>query len=132
VAERSVSARWQSGLRAVVQARTFELVVDEQSSDGGTDTGPMPTEYLLASLASCYAVSLAWAARKRSLDLEPFTAEARGTYAGPAFGHFTVVVRFDHAPPEQIDTLLESAKRSCYVSNTLRRSSEIEVVLAED
>jgi putative redox protein len=114
-----------------VQARTFELVVDEQSSDGGTDTGPMPTEYLLASLASCYALSLAWAARKRALVLEPFTVDVRGTYDGPSFRHFEVVVRFDRSAPDQIDTLLESAKRSCYVSNTLRRASEIEVVLAQ-
>ena len=39
--ERSVSARWDGGWRAVVTAGEFELLVDEpETVDGGTGTGP--------------------------------------------------------------------------------------------
>jgi putative redox protein len=126
-----VRARWEAGLRAVVHVRGFELAVDEPAADGGTDTGPMPTEYLLGSLAACYALALAWAARKRQWALPPFTVDVAGTYDGPAFRRFEIVVRFDGRPPDEVETLVESAKRACYVSNTLRRASEIDVVVAD-
>jgi uncharacterized OsmC-like protein len=130
-ASRSVQARWEAGMRAVVSVRDFALVVDEPESSGGENTGPMPTEYLLSALASCYALALAWAARKRSLVLDPFTIDLRGVYDGPSFRSFEIVVRFDGAVPDSIDVLVESAKRSCWVSNTLRRASTIDVVVAD-
>jgi putative redox protein len=115
----------------VVTARGFEFAVDEPASSGGSDTAPMPTEYLLGALASCYALALSWAARKRGLELTPFTLVARGTFDGPRFQDFAIVVRFDGPPPPDVDTLLERAKLACYVSNTLRRGAEIDVTLAE-
>ena len=125
----SVNARWDSGLRAVVQARQFELVVDEPEAVGGTDSGPTPTEYLLASLASCYALALAYSAAKRAVALPPFNVQAEGTYDGPSFSHIGLVVRMAD-PPSELATLLERARRVCYVSNTLARDPGIEVTLA--
>ncbi|HEX5303500.1 MAG TPA: hypothetical protein VFW50_41560, partial [Streptosporangiaceae bacterium] len=49
----SVVARFEGGWRCRVEAGGFELVVDEPPGSGGTGTGPMPTEFLLAALASC-------------------------------------------------------------------------------
>jgi putative redox protein len=43
VSQRSVSARWTGGLRAVVDAGGFSLVSDEPESVGGTGSGPQPT-----------------------------------------------------------------------------------------
>ena len=125
----SVNARWESGLRAVVQARQFELVVDEPEWAGGSDGGPMPTEYLLASLASCYALALAYSASKRDVTLPPFEVQAAGTYDGPSFSHILLVVRMADPPPE-LPKLLQRARRVCYVSNTLARDPGIEVTLA--
>jgi uncharacterized OsmC-like protein len=119
-------------MRAVVRARQFELVVDEPPESGGTDTGPMPTEYLLGSLAACYSIALAWAARKRDLALAPFTVDVRGTYDGPSVTRIEILVRLDAPAPDGIDTLLERASKVCYVSNTLRRQPTIEVALALD
>jgi len=65
----SVVARWEGGWRCRVEAGGFDLVVDEPPSAGGTGTGPMPTEYLLAAMASCYALALAWAAGKHGVPL---------------------------------------------------------------
>ena len=78
-----VVARWEGGWRATVTAGPFTLTVDEPPSAGGTHTGPMPTEYLLASLASCYALAVAW----EIAVLTPITAAVwwaqRSTPAGP-------------------------------------------------
>lgn len=125
----SVTARWESGYRAVVQARHFELIVDEPAWAEGTDTGPMPTEYLLASLASCYALSLGFAARKRNIDIGPFDLHVVGHYDGPSFQNFEIHVTLERDAPDNIDVLLAHAKRVCYVSNTLACDPGINVVL---
>ena len=67
--ERRASARWDGDLRAVVDAGGFQLIVDEPESVGGTNRGPQPTDVLLASIASCFAIAMAYAARKTGADL---------------------------------------------------------------
>ena len=126
-ATNSVVARWDGGWRCRVAAGGFELVVDEPSSAGGTGTGPMPTEYLLASLASCYALALVWAAQKRGVTLPPGLAvTATGSYDGPRFTRLRLTVNSD-APPTVIEPLVGLAKRACYISNTIALSPPIEV-----
>jgi putative redox protein len=122
----SVVARWEGGWRCRVAAGGFELIVDERESSGGTGTGPMPTEYLLAAMASCYALALAWAARKRDITLPGLTVTATGTYDGPRFSHVQLSVESD-APPGVVEPLTEPALGVCYVSNTLAASPPIEV-----
>jgi len=123
----SVVARWEGGWRCRVTAGGFDLVVDERESSGGTGTGPMPTEYLLASMASCYA--LAWAAGKRGIDLPGLAVTATGTYDGPRFRLLQLNVESD-APPGVVERLVEPALRVCYVSNTIAASPPIEVTVA--
>jgi putative redox protein len=125
----SVLARWEGGWRCRVEAGGFELIVDEPESSGGTGTGPMPTEYLLAAMASCYALALAWAAAKRGVTLPGLAVTATGTYDGPRFSRLQLSVDSD-APPAVVEPLLEPALRVCYVSNTLAASPPIEVTVA--
>lgn len=124
----SVVARWEGGWRCRVAAGGFELVVDEPESAGGTGTGPMPTEYLLAAMASCYALALAWAADRRGVTVPDLTVTVTGTYDGPRFSRlqFTVV---STAAPQVIERLVEPALRVCYVSNTIALSPPIEVTV---
>src|SRR5262249_32240103 len=106
-----------------------ELVGDEPPGAGGTGTGPMPTEYLLAAMASCYALALAWAARKRGITLSGLAVTATGTYDGPRFTRLQLGVESE-APPAVVEDLVEPALRVCYVSNTLAASPPIEVTVA--
>jgi putative redox protein len=124
----SVVARWEGGWRCRVEAGGFDLVVDEPPSAGGTGTGPMPTEYLLAAMASCYALALNWAAAKRGTALPGLAVIATGTYDGPRFSRLQLTVTSD-APAELVERLLEPALRVCYVSNTIATSPPIEVAL---
>jgi putative redox protein len=124
----SVVARWEGGWRCQVEAGGFDLLVDEPPSAGGTGTGPMPTEYLLAAMASCYALALNWAAVKRGTSLPGLTVTATGTYDGPRFSRLQLTVASD-APAEVVERLLEPALRVCYVSNTIAASPPIEVAM---
>jgi uncharacterized OsmC-like protein len=112
-----------------VQAGSFELVVDEPPSAGGTGLGPMPTDLLLASLSSCYALALAWAARKRGFELPDLEVTATGTYAGQRFATLELTVTTSLSA-ERVTPLLEPARRVCYVSNTLMHTPPITVSLA--
>jgi uncharacterized OsmC-like protein len=130
VGTNTVVATWQGDWLCSVQAGAFELIVDEPPEVGGTGRGPMPTDLLLASLASCYALALAWAARKRSLDLPDLKVTATGSYAGPRFASLALTVHTS-LPAEHVTPLLEPARRVCYVSNTFANVPEIVVSLAE-
>jgi len=124
----SVVARFEGGWRCRVEAGGFDLVVDEPPGSGGTGTGPMPTEYLLAAMASCYALALNWAAGKRGTTLPGLVVTATGTYDGPRFSRLQLSVSCD-APASQVEPLLEPALRVCYVSNTIALSPPIDVAL---
>lgn len=137
-------ARWEGGWRARVSVgatdapegdgRTtepngFELLVDEPAwVEGGTGTGPQPTDYLMASIASCYALAVTWAARRRGVELPDLVVRATGTYDGPRFSRLLLTVA-STLPAEQLTPLLEPARRACYVSNTIALAPPIEIEL---
>ena len=54
--------------------------------------------------------------------------KATGTYQGPGFVSLAIEVT-SAAPREVMESLIEPAKRVCYVSNTLRNVSDVEVTL---
>ena len=112
-------ARWLGGYHATVTVRQFAAEVDEPPSAGGTDAGPMPTEYLLMALASCFALAIAHVARRDGVDVAPFSVTAEGTYAGSRLSSFELVVDVEGGPPAGMDELLQKARRVCYISNTL-------------
>lgn len=128
VARRTVSARWDGDLRAIVRAGDHELVVDEpESVAGGTNRGPQPTELLLAAVASCFTLAIAYSARKRGTEIAGVHVDATGTYDGPRFSAITVHVRAATPVGAELARLVESAKRVCYVTRTLASSPELTV-----
>ena len=127
--QRSVTARWTGGLRAEVDAGGFPLVADEPESFGGTGSGPQPTELLLASIASCFTLAVAHSAAKRGVTVTDLRVEVTGSYDGPRFTAFRIVVHTDVAPGAELDAVIAAARRVCYVTRTLADPPEIDVVL---
>jgi len=125
----SVESTWEGGYRCTVTTRQFRIRIDEPESAGGGDTGPQPSEVFLASLAGCFTLALYHVAKKRSIELTDITVRATGTYDGPGFAHLAIEVK-SSASPDVVESLIEPAKRVCYVSNTLRNISGVEVTLA--
>lgn len=126
---RSVSAHWTGGLRAEVDAGGFALVADEPESAGGTGSGPQPTELLLASIASCFTLAVAYTAAKRGVPIDGLEVDVTGTYDGPRFRAFRIEVRAVEPGGETLARLVETAKRVCYVTRTLAEPPEIEFVI---
>ena len=125
-AQRRVSARWDGDMRAVVDAGRFQLIVDEPESSGGTDRGQQPTDILLASVASCFALAMAHVARKSGIELPDLRVVATGTYDGPRFSAVAISLASTAARPA-MEQLIPQAERVCYVTNTLDQPPEITI-----
>jgi putative redox protein len=66
-----VVARRIAGLAHEVDlGEGFEMVVDEPTEAGGTDTGPRPTQLLATSLAGCTAITIELYAERKGWELD--------------------------------------------------------------
>jgi len=128
VEQRTVDAHWAGGMRAVVQAGGHEIIVDEPESAGGTDTGPQPTDLLLASIASCFTLAMAYAADKRGIELPGLRVRVVGTYEGLKFTRIELLIG-SAGPSGVLEELISDAERVCYVTNTLRQAPEVRIEL---
>ncbi len=121
---RTVSTRWTGGMRAVTDAGGFDIVVDEPADSGGTDTGPQPTDLLLASLSSCFTLSMVYVAKRRGIELAGLEVVAVGEYQGMKFTRISISVTANN-PREELEQLLPEAQRVCYVTNTMRQQPDL-------
>lgn len=114
------TAEWAGGLAAEVDGRGHHLRVDEPPEFGGEDTGPMPTELLVASIASCFCLAVAWAARKRHIRLDDLRVHVRAERAPgePRHGAYDVWVE-SSTPAADLAPAIDLAKRYCWVTNTI-------------
>ena len=120
------TARWTGGVSAKVFGRGHSIAADEPPEFGGNDAGPMPTEILVAALASCFCMALAWSATRRGVELTSLEVDVRAERAGkePRHGAYDIWIR-SSVPPETLTSLVALAKRVCWVSNTLATPPEI-------
>lgn len=119
-------AEWKGGMATDVTGRGHTIRVDEPTEFGGQDTGPMPTEVLAAALASCMCIAIAWAARKRRVELADVTVEVRMHRADgePRHGRYDLRVE-SSAPADVLEACVELGSRYCWVTNTLKNPPQI-------
>ena len=65
-----VEAEREGPTRSTIEARDFELVVDEPEEMGGSNEGPNPLEYLLAGQAGCLNVTASQVAKDMGIEIE--------------------------------------------------------------
>ena len=121
---RTVESAWKGGLCCQITAGDFKIIVDEPVSVGGTNLGPQPTDLLLASVASCFTLAVAYSAQRRSVELRGLTVRVTGVYDGPKFRSMRVESLLD-CDASQVEPIVRAAERVCYVTNTLKTNAEI-------
>lgn len=133
VRSRSVRAEWRGGYRVELEIRDgrFSLVCDETPEDGGADAGPMPSEMLFASVASCFAMAIAWAARKRRQELPDLVVVVNGRYDRPErrYDRLEIVASSTLAAdaPDAFDAILKLAREVCWVTRTIEPGIAISI-----
>jgi putative redox protein len=122
-----VSATFHGGFAATVEARGHVVEVDEPVESGGSDAGFMPTELLFGGLASCFALAIGHAARKRDIEVRGLRVEVTAERPGRELRYGRVVVSASaDMPADELAELVEKAERFCWVSNTFATPPEIE------
>jgi uncharacterized OsmC-like protein len=113
-------AEWRGGMATDVTGRGHSLRVDEPAEFGGDDSGPMPTEVLVAALASCFCLAVAWAARKKRIPLDDLrvSVQPHRVVGEPRHGTYDVWVESSTADAD-LAPAVDLAKRYCWVTNTI-------------
>ena len=122
---RRVEATWLGGFRVEMNVRQgrFRLTSDERVEDGGTDSAPMPSEYLFASVASCFAMAVAWAARKRRIELPDLEVIVSGVHDYPERRYELIEVSAASTlavtAPEEFERLVHLAEDVCWITRSI-------------
>ncbi|GJM16198.1 MAG: hypothetical protein DHS20C13_15250 [Thermodesulfobacteriota bacterium] len=120
-------AEWKKSFQVRVDVRQFEIDVDEPPQYHGDDTGMMPTELFISSLASCFCMALVFVAKKKRVDVEDMRVDVSAEADTENFRYSKLIVKvLSSVPDRQLKELVEQAKKYCYVSNTISQSCPIE------
>jgi putative redox protein len=108
-----------------------EIVVDEPASDGGTDTGPRPSQLLASSLAGCTAITIELYAKRKGWELDglevavDMSSEGEGVPAHAVPTHFAVEVALPAELDDEQRRKLMVIAGKCPVHKLLEGGAEI-------
>ena len=125
--KRRVQVEWLGDYRTRIDVRgVHQMQGDETPEYGGDDSGPMPTELLLAAVGTCMCLAVAHVARKRRIQITQITVDAGAEKDMQEFRFRDIylTIRAD-LPQDRLDSLVEQARRYCFVSNTLIAGCQI-------
>jgi putative redox protein len=120
------TADWRGGMASDVTGRGHTVRVDEPPEFGGEDSGPMPTELIAIALSSCMCIAIAWAARKRRVELEDLRVHVQPhrVVGEPRHGAYDLWIE-SSTPAADLAPVVDLAKRYCWVTNTISTPPEI-------
>lgn len=124
------TAQLQEGVKVITKARQFELVIDEPTSLGGTDTGMNPVEALLASLGACQSIVARVYAPKFDIVLDDFRVDVEGEIDLEGFfnqsevrpGYSDIRYTFyikSNSPEEKVNEFVQFLESKCPVGDTI-------------
>ncbi len=133
------SAVNEEGFRVVVRTgEGHRVVVDEPKDMGGGGEGPNPIELLLASLASCFAITSRIHAARMGINVDRVEVEARAELdlrsvlgiEGVEPGLKSIVLKarvFSKARCVDLDNLVSKVLRTWVVGATVAKSGVLRV-----
>ncbi|MGH7900470.1 MAG: OsmC family protein [Thermodesulfobacteriota bacterium] len=125
-----VQAIWKKDYQVDVRARQFTVPIDEAPEFNGEDTGMMPTELFLCSLASCFCLALVYVAKKKRIEVKGMSVLVKGEKDLRNFQFSRLLVEVESSiPPQSLEGVINLAKKYCFVSNTVSKSCPIEYVI---
>ena len=125
-----VDLKWMGGKRSEAKIRRFTVSIDNPGESGREDTGPMPTELLLASLGGCFMIDFVRFAEKMRINLKGLCLKISGLRErgeNPRFTQISVSIspeleRIDYQRIQKLGSLVE---KTCTVANTLKNETRV-------
>ncbi len=121
VDEESVTVETISAKTTRATARHHTFVIDKPPTSGGTDLGPMASEYFLAALASCHITTAHKVAEKRRVNLDAIRVEGHQWIDGDFITriHLDISTR-GNLSTEERDTVFRLTERICTISQAAK------------
>lgn len=128
--------------QTVVNARNFQLIIDEPANLGGTDQGANPVEYMLAALAGCLNVVGHVVAKEMGMPLNGVSIELEGDLDPAKFmgketteraGYQEVRVKIKPDTTADADVLqqwVRAIEERCPVSDNISHATPVKISLA--
>ena len=128
-----VSVTHDGGDRFSIAIRGHVVHVDQPEPDGGSDTGPTPTELFVASLAACVAFYASRYLKRHDLLEEGLTvtAQAESGTKPSRVASMTITLTLPEGIPQDKREALLAVASHCTVHNTLTHPPEVLVKLAD-
>jgi uncharacterized OsmC-like protein len=105
-----------------------QLDSDETPEYGGNDSGPMPTEFFLASVATCLCLAVTHIGQKKKISLNNMEVSASGEKDPESFQFKEIHLQVQaDLPATELQPLVMQAKKYCFVSNTIIKGCPINV-----
>ena len=135
----SASSQWTGEFRSKISIRDFEICIDQPKGFGGSDTGPKPSEMLLAVLAACQEVTYRLYADALSIPLNEVRVELTGLQdlqgflgvdnnIAAGFQEVRGSVFLDStASDAELERLRQTVEQHCPVLDDLRRPVDVEI-----
>ncbi|HSH68301.1 MAG TPA: OsmC family protein [Deferrisomatales bacterium] len=121
----------QDTTASVAEIRQHRVRVDRPVAKGGSDTGPMGGELLLASIGGCFMSNLIAAATARGVAARDLSVQVAGEVGGtpPRFHRIQLTVSGAGLERSELEKLATIAERGCVVANTLKGTTEIQLIV---
>ncbi len=139
--EFKVDAKSDGGMKTIVNARNFEIIVDEPKNLGGKNEGANPLELVLASLAGCYTVVGNFAAKELGFELKGIHTEINGNmnparFAGKSYddraGFKNIEIKITpdaDVDRETLEKWVNMIENRCPVTDNLTNTTPINISL---
>jgi len=125
-------AEWKKNYQAQVEARQFQVDVDEPPQYNGEDTGMMPTELFISSLASCFCLALVFVAKKKRINITDMRVNVSAEADTKNIRYSKLIVKVTSSVAHsKLEEMIGQAKNYCYVSNTISQSCPIEYEIGQ-
>lgn len=121
-----VEATHLEGLRFALASGQHAIETDQRVEYGGEDSGPMPSELFLWSVAACFGQAVAHVARKMRTPLGDLRLEVHGTKASDVarFARVQIVVEA-RCEAERLDRIAALARKHCFITNSISPTVEV-------
>ena len=124
-----VSARRRKGYAHSLTAGHHTLIADEPPDEGGTDTGPRPSQLLALSLASCTAITVEMYAERKGWDVGELEVEVDYDLNVNDTSRFEVLIKLPGALSDEQMKRLKAVAGKCPIHRALVGKVEINDVV---